>query len=365
MPPFLILFLFWKKRKEAIIFIFIPFVLLMGFFWLPQFVESSNFNLLPGVKEKQSENVDFSFYGHLYPDPYTYHFDREVFLQETLEDYNQGELSVQKIGKSKAMKNVGVRKVSFWERLKVSLTIGARHVFRFFSLEYTGGPFVFLLMIFGFFCLRKRNQELSQFFIGWISFSILMMSLVLLLIRNHLMDFNWAIALTIALGILVFSQMILKYFNFKENKLVWLQLFILFLLLYNFILANHVVLGRVYDQTKVLEVRAYAEEINSINIQDKEVIALDVHGSSLYQLNYLTNKSLVIFREKTINKLIQEDKLNQAFEKFNVKYILGYSEDLSNKILENSEVENIVSTPIDFDKEELSRNRGWLMNLIR
>lgn len=115
LPPFLILFLLWKKRKEQLVFIMIPVVLLMGVFWLPDFVKTSNFNLLPGVKNKQSETADFSFYAHLYPDPYTYHFNKEEFLKEKFENYDRSDLSIAKVEGSKVMKNVGARSVSFWK----------------------------------------------------------------------------------------------------------------------------------------------------------------------------------------------------------------------------------------------------------
>lgn len=365
LPPFLILFLLWKKRKEALLFIMIPLFLLMGVFWLPNFVKNSNLNLLPGIDKEQSQSADFSFYAHLYPDPYTYHFNKEEFLEEKFKNYDKSGVSIAKIENSKVMKNVGVKGVSFLERIKVSLVIGSRHFFRFVSLEEVGGPFVFLLLFLGLYYLKRNNWELGRFFIGWIVFSVLIMSLILLLSRSHLMDFNWAIALMITLGVLTLSQMIFGYFGVKENKLIWIQLFVLMILLYNFVLANHVVFGDLYDKTKVPKLEAYSQEIKSFNIKDEEVIALDMHGSNMYQLNYLSDKSLVMFRKNTIEKLIKENKLNEAFDKFNVKYVLGYSDDFTEKIVKSSDVKNIATSSLKPMKYSISRNKGWLMNLVK
>jgi len=366
LPAFLILFLLWKKRKEALIFIMIPFILLMGVFWLPDFIQKSiYFNLLTGIPVEKSASADFSFYGHLYPDPYTYHFNKDVFLEESLEKYNQETLSVEKIEKSKLMKNVGAKKISILERLKVNLTIGSRHVFRFVSLEDIGGPFVFLLILLGLCSLRQKKRHLYQFFVYWIFSAVFLMSFVILVTRNHLVDFSWAIALMVTLGVFSVIRMISEYFNLGKKKIMCMQILIFGAVLYNFILANHVFLGRAYDNINVLRMEAYSQLIKSLNINDEEVIALNIHSGYLYHLNYLTDKSLVVFRTETIKNLIEENKLESAFEKFNVKYIIGYSDDLSKKIIEKANIINIGSDPIECVNPDISRNKGWLMNLIK
>jgi len=368
-PPFLVLFLLWEKRKEALIFIMIPFVLLMSIFWLSDFVQRSNYlNLLTDffkISVEKQTNADFSFYGDLYPDPYTYHFNKDVFLKENLEKYNQDAPSVEKIEKSKIMENVGAKKISLIERLKVSLIVGFRHVFRFFSLEDIGGPFVFLLLLIGFFHLRRKKLELGWFFVGWISFSIFLMTFIFLFTRSHLIDFNWAITLMITLGFFTVSHMISKYFKLGKKKIIYVQILFLGIIIYNFILANHVFLGRAYDDISVLQMESYSQSIKSLDINSKDVIALDVHGSSLYHLNYLTDKSLVIFRTSTIKDLMEKNKLESAFDEFNVKYIIGYPDDLSDIIIKQTEIINIASEPIELIMPNISRNKSWLMNLIK
>ena len=84
-----------------------------------------------------------------------------------------------------------------------------------------------------------------------------------------------------------------------------------------------------------------------------------------YNLNYLTNKSIVSFNPETIKKLLKKDKLDFAFEEFNVKYILGYTDDLSEKVIEQVDVKNIASDSLEIEVPKVSRNKGWLMNLIK
>lgn len=356
LPVFLVLFFFFKKRKEALIFIIVPFVILLSVFWLPGFIQKSiYFNFLTGIPAEESAGADFSSYGHLYPDPYTYHFNKDIFLEETLEKYNQEPVSIEKIENLKLMRNFGTGEISFLDRLKVNLTIGFRHVFRFFSLEDIGGPFIFLLILLGLYRLRQKNKFLYQFFVYWILLTVFLISFVIIISRSHLIDFNWAIALAVTLGILAVMK----------KKAIWARALILGAVVYNFVLANHVFLGRSYDDLSVLQMEAYSQLITSSDVDDKDVIALNVHGSSLYHLNYLTDKSLVIFRTKTLEILAEENKLGSAFEEFKIKYIIGYPDNLSQKIVEQTGVANLGSSPIEPVEPNLSRNKGWLMNLIK
>ena len=152
----------------------------------------------------------------------------------------------------------------------------------------------------------------------------------------------------------------------EKKKIIYLvQILVLGALIYNFVLANHVLLGRIYDDTSVLEMENYSKLIKSLDISNEDVIALDLHGGSLYHLNYLTDKSMVIFREKTVKSLIEKNELKSAFEEFNIKYIIGYPEDLSNEIIKRTEIVNISSGPIEAVLPDVSRNKGWLMNLMK
>ena len=48
-----------------------------------------------------------------------------------------------------------------------------------------------------------------------------------------------------------------------------------------------------------------------------------------------------------------------------MKYILGYSDKLSEDILNKIDVINIASNSLEPVVPELSRNKGWFMNLIK
>ena len=362
--PVLFIFLWVKKQRLQLFYIFLPFVVLFGVFWLPNISNNVYLQLFTTKVSEENKSADFSYYGHVYPDPYTYHFEREEYLDK-LQDQSSGLPLMERIFRPKALKNMGIEDINMTNRFKVSIVNSTRHIFRFFSLEDFGGPFIFLLMLLGIYHLRNKNRYLYQFFIFWIISSFFLMSFVILVVRNHLMDFNLALVLFISLGISILSKIVIKYFDLKGKKASVVYLLILLAVLYNLVLVNHVAWSRAYDNSDNLKIEAYAEEIKRIDIADNEIIAVNLSPGSALNLNYLTNKSIVVFKNETVKKLLEKNELSSAFDKFKVKYILGYSNELSEEIIQQVDVINITSDSLKPRVPEISRNKGWLMNVIR
>ena len=315
---------------------------------------------------EENKAADFTFYGHVYPDPYTYHFEQEAYLEESRNKIINNELVLAKeINNIRMFKNMGIWDISLFDRIRAGLMLGSRHIFRFVSLEDIGGPFILLLILLGLYSLRQKNKRLFQFFVYWVFSTIFSLAFIVLAGRNHLMDFNWAIALLISLGVLILSKVIINYFNLANKKALIVYIIILFTVLYNFILVSHVSWSRTYDNSNNLMVEAYVQEIKKLNIPDHEVIAVNLDSAGLYNLNYLVDKSVVLFKPETIKDLLKENRLDWAFEQFKVRYILGYSDELTEKIVGQIEIVNIASDSLKPAIPEMSRNKGWLMNLVK
>jgi len=360
--PFLLFFLWFKNQKKPLLYIFIPFIILFTIFWLPNISNNSYISLLGGDISKETESADL----HLYPDPYTYHFEQEKFLFNLQNKIDNDEIVLmEKIDRIKELKNVEAGQLKLLDRAKVNLVITSRHIFRFISLEDIGGPFIFLLIILGFYSLRQKNKYLYQFFIYWIISGIFLMSFVLLVIRNHLMDFNLAIILLISLGLIFLVELINDYFDLKKKKQFFVYLLFLFVIIYHLVLVNHIAWSKIYDNSTILMTQAYSQEVKKMDIANDDVIAVNLGPIAMYSLNSLTDKSIVIFRPETIEDLLKNNKLDWAFEQFGIKYILGYSDKLSKEIINQVDVINIASDSMDLVKPDISRNKGWLMNLIK
>jgi len=335
-------------------------------FWLPSLGHNAYLEVFTTRVPEEVKSADFAFYNHVYPDAYTYHFERQEFLENLREQITNNRLALMKeIDRIRELKNMGIREISFFDRIRAGLMLGSRHIFRFFSLEDIGGPFILLLILLGFYNLKQKNKYLFQFFIYWIPSVIFLLAFVILAGRNHLMDFNWVLALLVSLGLLSLGRIIVNYLRIEEKKSFIVYIVILLTVLYNFVLASHVAWSRIYDNSSNLTVEAYSQEIKKLNIKDEDVIAVNLDLAGLYNLNYLTNKSVVLFKPKTIKNLLEKDRLNFAFEKFGVKYILGYPRELSEEIVSRTKVINIASQSLKPAIPEMSRNKGWLMNLIK
>ena len=191
------------------------------------------------------------------------------------------------------------------------------------------------------------------------------MSFIILAVRNHLIDFSLALVLFISLGVSILSKIVIKYFDLKGKKALAVYLLIFLAVLYNLVLVNHVSWSRAYDSSNYLIITAYSQEIKKLNILDQDVIAVDLHPSDLYYLNYATNKSVVMFTPKTVEDLLEENILNDIFKEFKVRYVLGYSDELTKAILKQADVVNVASNSLEPTIPEISRNKGWLMNIVK
>lgn len=360
----------FKKQKKILAYLFVSFFLVIAFLYLPDMLSGKNSYLKYFISEKESTTqnnfVEWGYYTHIFPDPYTYHYNKEVYLLEVKNTMNSKNTELlSEIGMAKVTYNMGVNQLGIFEKMKVGTTLLFRQLSRFLSLEEIGGPFIFALIFLGLVFLRKENKYLYNFFVWWVTFTLLFLSYILLGVRNHLADFNFAIALSVALGILFLSKILSQYFSFSKKQQFILLSGLSFVVFYGLVLTGHVMWGRIYDESHYLSTPAYAVAINKANIPTNEVIAVNVSQYEINKLNYLADKSMVIFAPQTLEKLINEEKLSDAFNLYNIKYIIGYTPELSAKIIEKTKVKNIADNNIDISLQKTSKTKSWLMNVIK
>ncbi len=365
--PILLIYLLLKKEKKFLFYLFIPFFIILSLFWLPAMISGEN-SYYSSYFKGQSEETSFlswDFLAHLYPDPYTYHFEREEYLDNYYLYLSSSDVGfLDRTLLVKRALGAGIEVPSFFDRIRLSNAFFARHVFRFLAIEEIGGPLIFFMLILGFAYLKRRRKDLFALFSFWIIFSLLVFSLALMR-RSHLIDFGWIIALLVSLGLIFFNNILSKRFEMKEKTRVIVSVLLVVLVLYNLVLSNHVLWGRIYDQPHHLKMLAYAREIKGTGINDRDVIAIGLDEFKINRLNYQVDKSMVVFSSQTIKRLIEKEELQSAFDKFNVKYVLGYSPKLTKQILDNSKAKNIASDDVKSFLPETSQAKSWFLNLIR
>jgi hypothetical protein len=357
----LFIYLFFKKKRKELFSIFIPFTVLLVVFWLPAIINGTNRYV--SLLKPDSEEAIFTGYFHVFPDPYTYYFEKDQFLEQ----FKNQDLGLsENLEIKKNLVNFGLAKITIVDRLKVGTYILIQHFLRFFSLQEFGGPFIFLFLILGFLYLKKRSEEIYGLFKCWLIISFLVFSYVLLAGRSHLMDFSWSLVLVITMGLIYLIDILKEKFDLINRKSLIFELLIIGLVIYHLILVNHIVLGARYEKDSIPRSMAYADLVNKLDVKNTDVIAIPADfPNQIATLNYFINKSFVIFKPETIKRLYAENKLKKALEAFNVKYILGYSDDVSKKVTEQAKIMNIASDSLKFDIKKVSENKSFFMNLVR
>ncbi|MFA6428768.1 MAG: hypothetical protein WCW02_04500 [Candidatus Buchananbacteria bacterium] len=361
--PILFGYLLLFRLKQYLVYVFATVVILWSVLWLPGFLAGQNTYLLffTSHTTESLKSSDYSYYAHLFPDPYIYHFDRDNFLKQKLNF--SGSDAMWRLGREKVLANMGQGEVNLWQRLKIGTALALRHVFRFFSITEIGGPLITLLLILGWLALKKRSDHWFNFSCWWVFGSIVLISYVTLAGRNHLMDFGWLIALGVASGVLFLSDVLAKYFMVSKKAVI---IVLTLLTIYDLIICSHVMWGQAYDNSPMIKLNYYFDKIAQANLRPDEVIASGTGVDEIYNLNFNTNKSIVAFRPETIERLLAENKLEEVFVRFGVKAILGYSPELSQKIIGKTKAGLIADDVLPSQEKVIKvNNQNWFMNLVR
>src|SRR3989344_4891819 len=209
----LFLFLIFNKRKDLFIPVFAAVFIFFLLFYLPGFLRGDNIYKNVLFNSKPDKELDFNLAGHLFPDYYTFRYDKNDFLEKYNLILNGSEGYIKTLAIKKTAANVYGYKIDIFERIAVGFYIISGHLLRFVSFEETGGVFIFALMVLGFINLKAKEKFLFNFFGYWIILSVFLFSFVILVSRSHLMDFGFALALLLALGAFYLADIIKN--NFK------------------------------------------------------------------------------------------------------------------------------------------------------
>lgn len=324
-----------KSWKRAIV-LALPLVIFWGIYLGPGLLseEGMNNTYISGAEERTTA------YMHIFPDPYTWHYERDVYAQTLIgsTDYGVSEFLL-KYGYPVSAKN----KITMYLASVWSYPTG------FLSEKNSGGPFILFLLILGIFYLWKQDKKLIWLFSLWSGL------LYIFLIINtgnhfgHMMPLEFPFFLLTAFGILALI-------NFIEKQ-VWPGK-IKKLLIFGFLMAFVLQLIQA-DQEMFHEKYLYSGARQSYNIisqvqksagnlnKKTDTIAVGAQNPSTSIINYYTDLNTIYFAPTTVQRLLQENKLEWAFEQFGITKIVGYSEDLSREIVPKTGLSALGSEGLD------------------
>lgn len=312
-PFFLYDFFIHRSYRRSLVFL-LPFVILFG-----STLSSYSWLGVPNGYTAGIEQQPFSQVGHFFHDPYTFYYDRDNFIEEMTNN------KLARVAVSFAT-NWGYD-VSLTERLSAYFESFTFYVKELISLTSTGGPFIWGLIILGISQLYYVNKKLLGLFIAWGFFWLGYLVYAQTGNWDHIIEIVFILAVTIGLGIFRLVNIISK----NRFKKIFSGLLIFVIFIGHLAYANFWKLHDFYRSSKeeiVLDIK------NKIDDQDNVggVYAVGIHPSSVNSLNYRINHDVVYFAPETIEKLIRSGRLQDAFDKYNISMIIGYSSEISSKI---------------------------------
>lgn len=367
--PILGVWLAYKRKWQELVLIFLPAVIVItGLPFIFGWQGNDYLKLVANQEQSAAEAMrysDFDYYSHLYPDPYTYHFNRQEYLEKFRNSL--GDVGfLERINLIKSANNMGEMSINLWQRLIIGSDNLLAHLMRFFSLAVLGGPIVLALILFGWWQLRGKQKDLFYFSIWWAGSLLIMLSFGTLVIRNHLMDFGWLLAALAALGLAGLWPIIKN--NCKQHWSAWLVFtFIIFSFLYTLLLIDHVYWGQAYDKSSFPTMVYLSDQIKNYDFTvngGEGVIAAGCRDGHNF-FNFFTQKNFVYFDLETIQQLAQTGKLAGAFDDFGVKYIACFDQTTSDLITSSSQARNIVVWPEVDLVPPLSAGKSFWLNLVR
>lgn len=365
LPWFLVAYV-WMERhrwRKALTGVVLFSVIAGGMYLLPYMGDMrtlgypANHNLArlwPGARDLANET-----YLHLYPDPYTYHFDRERFDREHLKEVASQPL-IARLQNGKTLLNYGLISGTF-----LSVGNGAWLLLNslpsFVQQGRMGGIVFWLFLIPGLFVLWKRDRRLTILLGGLIVSSYFIVSFVLHYEREHLMDVVWAVELFAAVGILAVSEAIAQSSKRISSRAV--AAIITGILAVQLIQANRFEFAMLYRGTAVPQTFAQAEMARGL--PQEAVIALPLHTTVIDTLAFLSARTFVRFDEATVVRLLAERHLAEAFKTYGITHVFGYSKDTEAAL--KRQVPSVIISTVAAMKEgvPISPLLNYLLHTVR
>lgn len=320
---------FWQTRsfKRIIVFV-LPLVIFWGIYLGPTYLHSGNSgNTYLG-------GGNYSGYLHFMPDSYTWFYDRDNYIATIIDDTNYDYIQgLAHYGYPTSLKN---RLLMYWASIK-------SYPMAIFDQTMLGGPLILLFMMWGGIYLYKKDRGLLKFFGYWL---IVVYIFLVILGSNHwghLLSLEFPLFVLAALGSWQAIQFIKKQTIRKNSSYALNSIFVILLFLH-LIQSDKWAFHEAYTYSNIEPSRELVELVkdNESELNRKnDVIAVGLDNQLASLVNWQTDFSAIYFDEETIKKLLEEDKLEWAFDQFKVTAVLGYSPELMAQISQSSNVKTI------------------------
>lgn len=306
------------------------------------------------------EEIENEVYLHLYPDPYTYFFDRERFEQELLARV-QTLSALERMQYQKILLNFDLA-----PGLSGSLLNGAwlfvGSIPSYFQQDTMGGAFLWLFILPGIVLLWRKNKRLTIAILGLLISTELCIRFVLHFNREHLMDVGWALALFTGIGIANVAEGLSR--PWKKVTPAALVCIMLVVVAAQLVQANRTRFARIYSKVMVQDTVAAADALRAL--PENIIVATPLGPSNLTQVALLSGRSVVLFSEETIERLLEQGILPDVFEQYEVTHVFGYPDALSQLMRRALPSLRIITDPqVGPKSPEVTPGLRWLLHFVR
>jgi len=319
-PVVFLIYDFWKNKSIKRTIVFLLPILILGVMFLG--IDSNTY-----LNTQDKSNV----YLHIFPDSYTWHFERDAYVEKIKgADFYNYDFSqfLLKYGYPVSLKN---KILMYWASIK-SYPKGL------FAQTTIGGPFLVFFLILGGFYLYRKKKYLLKLFILWAGFLYIFLIIAKSNHWGHFSSLQFPIFLLISLGI----YSIINYTIKKDFKFKYILIFgIIFTLFFHLIQSDKWMLHQKYLYSKIAQSMEMVEIVKENNLdKTKDIIAAGGENSQVSMLiNYYTDISSVYFHPETIKKLLKEEKLQWAFDQFEVTKVVGFDKELNKEIIKTINID--------------------------
>lgn len=260
-------------------------------------------------------------YLHLYPDPYTYFFDRERFTNKYIASLPELSL-IERLNQGKLLLNfrlgggIGFRFFNgVWLLSQASIT--------YFQQELIGSLWLWLFVIPGWYALHRRKHSLAWILPFLIVASELIIRFVLHYERNHFLEVAWIFALFGAVGIAEMGEK-LKGERIRAGGVMALITGVLVL---QSLLTYRIQLARDYRGTPVPLLYQIASAAKQLPVT--AVVAVPFPPDLTEALALMSNRTIILLREETVASLFKEGNWKTISERYGITYLYGYDHALT------------------------------------
>ena len=307
------------------------------------------------------EEIGNEIYLHLYPDPYTYHFDRERFEKDLLARVETLS-TLERLQYQKILLNFDVGQPGMRAKILNGTWLFVGSIPSYFQQDTMGGLALWLFILPGIVFLWRRDRRFAITLLGLLLFTELGIRYVLHFNREHLMDVGWVLALFAGIGVASIADAFAK--SGKKYSAVFLSLAITILVAGQLLQVNRTRFARIYTNTAVQQTLAVSYEFALL--PEDAMVATAEGSSRISQMAYLSGRSLVPFAEETVEKLIAERKLASAFQQYGITHAYGYSNSLGGRMRQAVPSLKTVSSPkVGQTSPAVSPMLRWLLHLVR